>query len=142
MDRELCIIILMGERGQENIQTNLESFVNLQKLSHVIDMKKSTNFSNNTPIKKTDATNTLDKNTFRSSSSIKMKIKVDTKSDLSEINTPKGSYVLSEDEKQFEEVLKKETERRENPLDIIGDYVLHIQDLCKRLSKVSFIFCL
>lgn len=140
MSREICVIIMMGERGQENIQTNLESFVNLQKLTETINLKKSSVIIK--PGGKNTPRNVFlsDPTKFKSSSEIKSKTLVDNTWNLSDIKflkNKKNTQTLNKEEQQFEEALNQEKERRENPLDILGDYILRIQTLCKRLMKVN-----
>ena len=135
LNREVCIFILMSEHGEENIQTNIESFANLEKMARNIDLKKSTIKTKiSAPLK--EEKNVIRKPTFfKSSTSIK------AVSDLEPSFVPQqknsASLEMTEEERQFERALKQERNRRKNPLDLLGEFITKTKEASERLAEVG-----
>lgn len=135
---EVCVIILMGERGQENIQSNLESFLNLQKLTKKIDLNNSNSVKNKPVTRQSQIHGKPKKSNFKSTTCIRTKSIEEPELSISEINVEYGlrDSDIDRNEKRFEETLKKETKRRDNPLDLLSRHIKSIKSLCDRLAKV------
>ena len=133
------MIILMGERGQENIQSNLESFLNLQKMRMKIDLSKSETNKKKLKSKKKKVDNYNQKTIFNSTSSIPKKFIKEPDLSISEKEMDHIQNGVDDNEKRFEETLRRETERRENPLDLLGSFVKRIKSLCDNLQKVKLV---
>ena len=129
----------MGEHGEENLQSNLESFINLKNLNNFIDSKKS--IISNSRLKEKNEKNKIKKpsNKFKSSSSLKIDGKIEEPDfEISEFNSSnlKNNIFINKKDKELEKVLKKEEKRRKNPLNILSNYIKRIKELCKRLETV------
>ena len=142
MNNEVCLIILMSENGDEIVQSNIESFGNLEQLSKNIDLKKSGVFNQATQFSKVLQVNNTNPKFFKSSSSIRSKAKVLDDHSFENLNysqvQPK-KIMFNEKEKEFEKALKRETKRRKDPLKMLEIFIRKIQTFCRNLSKVDYV---
>ena len=128
---------MMGEHDENSIQTNIESFYNLDKLLNEFEKKRSF-------IK--PSTRQAD-NSFENEGEIKSLYKSPKMVErtnknqgfLHTVTTPKFNNPLDEleqNEEKFENALKEEKNNRKNPLKLLEIFIKRIQRLCSKLEQV------
>lgn len=148
--REVCVIIMMGEQDENSIQTNLESYNNLDKL--LKDLEKSRSFiSTNNFTNKLGQQNNFEgvqkvpnvKTIFTSKKLIEKNEK--DKMFLNTRKKPSISEEVVEDpiekmDKQLEEAINNELKSRKNPLKLLGVFINRIKRLCNKLKQVILFY--
>lgn len=129
----MCLVVMMGEHGEVSLQSNLESFKNLDKLMNELEKRKSfmkTDTSNSKPIRTNfkESFNKNNNNNYKQNSS-------QDSNNVSIMNLkPSGD---DRDQDKFEQALKNELSSRNNPLRQLEIYISRVKRLCRKLDKVS-----
>ena len=141
---------MMGEQDENSIQTNLESYNNLDRL--LKDLEKSRSF-----ISTNNFTNKLGQNkdlqTPKHVPNVKTiftskKLIEKNQKDQMFLNTRKKPSISEEVpddpiekmDKQLEEAIHNELKSRKNPLKLLGVYINRIKRLCNKLKQVTLGF--
>lgn len=140
---------MMGEHGEQSIQSNLESYTNLDNVLNQFEKRKSTIFERESEIEETKKVTQIkeieSKQIFVNKKSLQEKIQ---KEDLF-LKTKGGKLadqqIWNKDRKSLfenkedllERALKEEKESRKNPLKLLEVYIKRIQRLCNKLLQVS-----
>lgn len=140
---------MMGEQDENSIQTNLESYNNLDQIMK--DLEKTRSFISEAP------TNRLTKNNLAKAPLEVQNVKtIFTSKKLIEKNKRdkmfletrnKPSISVEEDpiekmDQQLEEAIKDELKSRRNPLKLLGIYINRVKRLCDKLKHVGLCCCL
>lgn len=130
----------MGERGEESIQSNLESFMNLEKLSKKIRGGDILQTTADPRLRMSQGSQSLRKNYFQSTGFVKAKLSESQDLSISDFNFPGKTddfqMNIEKEEKKFEEELNRERLRRQNPLELLKKFILRTKALCERLQQV------
>lgn len=146
---EMCVIIMMGEHGEQSIQSNLESYYNLDTVLNEFEKRKSAVFERGGEDSVAEA-----KPVIRE---IKAQEIFVNKEALREKNRKeqlflqnKGNRLVNDEiwnrdrkvapedkEELLEKALKEEKRSRRNPLKLLEVYIKRIQRLCNKLLKVG-----
>jgi hypothetical protein len=155
---DLCVMIMMGEHGEQSIQSNLESYNNLDAILNDFEKRKSNIFrSNRSNVHLETINETIEeeksireieaKELFVNKLSLENKKKKDN---LFIPNQEKGLNFddllknkenpanLEEKENLFEKALKEEKQSRKNPLKLLEVFIKRIQRLCNKILQVIY----
>ena len=147
--RETCVVIMMGEQDENSIQTNLESYNNLDQI--IKDLEKTRSFISIAPTNRLAQNNLAKaplevpnvKTIFTSQKLIeknkrdKMFLETRKKPSISvEVDDP-----IEKIDQQLEEAIKDELKSRRNPLKLLGIYINRIKRLCDKLKHVGLLYC-
>jgi hypothetical protein len=150
---------MMGEHGEQSIQSNLESYNNLDNILNQYEKRKSNVFGqklsrvseeSEEDIRETKQDDQIKeikvKEIFVNSESLKKK----NQKDKIFLNTDGGKIIendiwnkdtklndYEENEVLFEKALKEEKKSRKNPLKLLEVFIKRIQRLCNKLLEVK-----
>jgi hypothetical protein len=125
----MCLVVMMGEHGEVSLQSNLESFKNLDKLMNELEKRKSF-MMNDTYNKKPTRTNFKEpSNIYTNNDSFP------GWNDVSIMNPHSSSG--DKDQDKFEQALKNELSSRKNPLRQLEIYISRVKRLCRQLDRVN-----
>lgn len=142
---DICVIIMVGEHGEQSIQTNLESYNNLDNILNEFEKRKSTIFLNKDNDSKIEEVKEIKaKEIFVNKKSLEEKKKKDKifinnikhKVDESDFLDTNKANDLESKELLFENALKEEKKSRKNPLKLLEVFIKRIQRLCNKLLEV------
>lgn len=157
MNGDICVIIMMGEHGEQSIQSNLESYNNLDSILVDFERRKSNVFGkSNRRLETIDET--LNESKEQEIREIKAKELFVNQDSLNQKNKKNNMFIpniqenlkfdelitqnaplsdLELKEKLFENALKDEKRSRKNPLKLLEVFIKRIQRLCNKLLKVK-----
>ena len=119
----MCLVIVLGEQGEGSLQTNLESFNNLDKMMNDIEKKKSFMMGD------TSNVNFLNGNS---------NIKSNNESGVFNNSNRNMDPSQLRDQDKFEIALKEELNSRKDPFRQLEIFISRIKRLCHKLDKVLF----
>lgn len=151
VDSEICVIIMMGEHGEQSIQSNLESYTNLDNVLNQFEKRKSMMMVRDDQVQETKPPTQIREikatEIFVNKESLKEKFKKENlflktkESKLTEQELWKKDRksLFENKEEMLERAIKEEQESRKNPLKLLEVYIKRIQRLCNKLLKVDLI---
>ena len=129
---------MMGEHDENSIQTNIESFYNLDKLLNEFEKRRSFVKTNSRYTENSFEKGREIKSLYKSPKMVERNNKY--QGYLRTTTDPKSrnpSDELERNEENFENALKEERNSRKNPLKMLETFIKRIQRLCDKLEQVS-----